>query len=109
MFLIQITVVLISVLLIVNIFLTLRAGKREVSNEQIEIKNSISSLTQNLKDTEINLKSEFATNRKENSDNSKGLREEVNNRLNSFTQTFSEQLTALTKSVDDKFILFKIQ
>jgi len=107
MFLIQITVILISVLLIVNIFLTLRAGKREVSNEQIEIKNSISSLTQNLKDTEINLKSEFATNRKENSDNSKGLREEVNNRLNSFTQTFSEQLTALTKSVVDNFTLFQ--
>jgi len=80
---------------------------KDYITQMTEIKNSTIILTSNLKDTERNLKEEFATNRKENSDNSKGLREEVNNRLNSFTQTFSEQLTALTKSVDDKFILFQ--
>lgn len=97
----------VTILLFVNIFLTIKAGKKDSGNELTEINNSIGSLTQNLKDTEVNLKSEFATNRKENSDNSKSLREEVSNQLNTFTKTFSEQLTALTNSVGEKFTAFQ--
>lgn len=107
MLLLQISVIILATLVILNIILTLRAGKKDSGNELTEIKNSIGSLTQNLKDTETNLKGEFATNRKENSDNAKGLREEVTNQLNTFTKTFSEQLTALTNSVGEKFIAFQ--
>lgn len=46
----------IAILLIVNIFLTLKAGKKEAVNELTEIKSSIGTLTSNLKDTEKNLK-----------------------------------------------------
>lgn len=38
----------IAILLIVNVYFTLKAGRKEESNELTEIKNSISSLTQNL-------------------------------------------------------------
>lgn len=97
----------IAILLIVNIYFSLKAGKKEEGNELTEIKNSISSLIQNLKDTEGNLKGEFVTNRKENADNAKGLREEVTNQLNTFTKIFSQQLAALTNSVGEKFNAFQ--
>ena len=107
MAIIQIIVILIVILLIVNISLAFRAGTKETANKLNEIKNSIAYLEQNLKDTEIDLKSEFTTNRKENSDNSKSLREEVNNQLNAFAKIFSEQLTKLTSSVENKFTAFQ--
>ena len=43
---------LLAILLIVNIILTLKAGKKEAGNELTEIKSSIGTLTSNLKDTE---------------------------------------------------------
>ncbi len=102
MLLIQIAVLLIAILLIVNITLTLKAVKKEASTELTEIKNSVTSLTSNLKDTEKNLKDEFVTNRKESSETATGLRTEIGNQLNKFTQTFSEQLGNLTKSNEEK-------
>lgn len=107
MIVLQILSVVIAILLIVNIFLTLKAGKKEASTDLTEIKNSVTTLIQNLKDTEANLKTEFATNRKESSEAAIGLRTEVGNQLNKFTQTFSEQLTALTNSVAEKFTAFQ--
>lgn len=100
--LIQIFVILIAILLIVNIILTLKAGNKEARNELTEIRNSVASLTSNLKDTEKNLKDEFVTNRKESADTATGLRTEIGNQLNKFTQTFSEQLGNLTKSNEEK-------
>jgi DNA recombination protein RmuC len=99
--------IVIAVLLLLNIYLTSKAGKKEKSNDLTEIKNSVATLIQNLKDTEANLKSEFAANRKESSDSATGLRTEVVNQLNKFTQTFSEQFTALTTSVGEKFTAFQ--
>jgi DNA recombination protein RmuC len=107
MTLIYILITAIAILLIVNIFLTLKAGKKENNNELFEIKNLIAALTQNLKDTERNLKEEFATNRRESSDSATGLRTEVVNQLNKFTQTFSDQLVTLTNSVTEKFSSFQ--
>lgn len=92
----------IAILIIVNIILTLKAGKKESGNEIIEIKTSIGTLTSNLKDTEKNLKDEFVTNRKESSETASGLRTEIGNQLNKFTQTFSEHLGNLTKSNEAK-------
>src|SRR5450759_4039146 len=105
--LLYIILAFLALLLLANIILTLKAGKKEASNELAEIKNSIGSLTQNLKDTEANLKGEFITNRSETAQSSKDLREEVGKQINTFTQTFLEQLTALTKSVEEKFVSFQ--
>ena len=89
-------------LLILNILLTLKAGKKESGNELNEIKSSIETLTSNLKDTEKNLKDEFVINRKETADTAFRLRSEIGNQLNKFIQTFSEQLGNLTKSNEER-------
>lgn len=102
MTLIYIFLTTIAILLIVNIILTIKAGKKESGNELNEIKSSIGTLTSNLKDTEKNLKDEFVTNRKESAETATGLRTEIGNQLNKFTQTFSEQLGNLTKSIEEK-------
>ena len=91
-----------AILLIVNVILTLKAGKNESSNELNEIRSSIGTLTSNLKDTEKNLKDEFVINRKESSETATGLRTEIGVQLNTFTQTFSDQLGNLTKSNEEK-------
>ncbi len=91
-----------AILLIVNIILTIEAGKKVSSNELAEIKLLIGTLTSNLKDTEKSLKDEFVNNRKENAENAAGLRTEIGNQLNTFIQTFSEQLSNLTKSNEEK-------
>ena len=90
------------ILIIINIFLTVKAARKVDNNALDEIKNSISNISLNLKDTEKNLKDEFVVNRKENADTSKGLRSEIGDQLNKFTQTFSEQLGILTKSNEEK-------
>jgi|694.fasta_scaffold32831_4 DNA recombination protein RmuC len=102
MTLIYIFLTALTILLIVNVILTLKAGKKESGNELSEIKSSIGTLTSNLKDTEKNLKDEFVTNRKESSETATGLRTEIGNQLNKFTQTFSDQLGNLTKSNEEK-------
>lgn len=95
-----------AILLIVNIFLTLKAGKKESGTEFTEIIanlfGTIGTLTSNLKDTERNLKDEFVTNRRESAETATGLRTEIGNQLNKFTQTFSEQLGNLTKTNEEK-------
>ena len=91
-----------AILLIVNIILTLKAGKKEASNELTEIKNSVSTVIQNLKDTERTLKDEFTTNRKESGETATGLRGELVNQLSIFTKTFGDQLGNLTKSNEEK-------
>ncbi|MBS1777410.1 MAG: DNA recombination protein RmuC [Bacteroidetes bacterium] len=102
MIIIYILLSILAILLIVNIILTLKASKKESGNELMEIKSSIATLTSNLKDTERNLKDEFATNRKESAETATGLRIEIGNQLNKFIQTFSEQLGNLTKSNEEK-------
>ena len=92
-----------TILLIVNIILTIKAGKKEANNELTEISSSIGTLVSNLKETEKHLKDEFVTNRKESSDTATGLRTEIGTQLNIFTQTFSKQLSSLTNSNELKF------
>ena len=90
------------ILLIVNIFFTLKSGKNVYAKELQEIKFSISALSQTLQVTESNLKTEFAINRKENTDISAGLRQEIGTQLNTFTITFSDQLANLAKTNEVK-------
>lgn len=96
-----------AILLIVNIILTIKVSKKEASNDLTEIKSSIGTLVSNLKDTEKNLKDEFVTNRKESSETAAGLRIEIGNQLNKFTQTVSDQLANLTKSNEEKLVDFQ--
>jgi DNA recombination protein RmuC len=102
MTLIYLSLSILAILLIVNIILTLKAGKKEASNELTEIKSSIDTVAYNLKGTEKNLKDEFVINRKENAETAIGLRTEIGNQLNKFTQTFSDQLGNLTKSNEER-------
>lgn len=94
--------ILITILLIVNIFLTIKAKNKDSGNELADIKSSLLLLSSNLKDTEKNLKDEFITNRKESVEIAIGLRTEIGDQLNKFTQTFSEQLGKLTTSNEEK-------
>ncbi len=107
MLLIQISLIAIALLLIINIVLTLNAGKKYSGNELNEMKFLVSNLSQSLNQTERNLKSEFAINRKENTDNAKDLREELSRQLNEFAKTFSGQLALLTNSMGEKFTSFQ--
>jgi DNA recombination protein RmuC len=102
-----IALIIITILLILNLSFTFKVGKSGPGNELSEIRNSLQILTQNLKDTERNVKDEFATNRRENAENAKGLREEVTTQLSEFTKTFSGQLAALTNSMGEKFSVFQ--
>ncbi|MCX6208125.1 MAG: DNA recombination protein RmuC [Bacteroidetes bacterium] len=106
----QETYIFLSVIAILLIVILIRVFKKETKEESIElaaIKNSIAVLTQHLKDTERNLKTEFVTNRKESADIATSLRTELGNQLNQFTQTFLEQLTVLTKLIEEKFTAFQ--
>ncbi|MBK7809942.1 MAG: DNA recombination protein RmuC [Saprospiraceae bacterium] len=100
--LIYIFLAVLVILILINIILSFNAGKKESGNELSELKSSLNTLTTNLKDTEKNLKDEFVINRKESADTALGLRAEISNQLNKFTQTFSDQLANLTKSNEEK-------
>lgn len=113
------------ILLVITIYLTLNAVKKESGNDLNEIKFSIGTLTQNLKDTEANLKSEFITNRSEATQTAKDLRTEITNQVTAFGKTisdninntsalqskqltlFSELLNNLTKSIEEKLTAFQ--
>jgi DNA recombination protein RmuC len=90
------------VLIIINIILSIKAGKNRENKELPEIKTAISTLTNHLKDTEKNLKDEFVINRKESAEISRDLRVEIGNQLNLFTKTFSDQLGILTTKNEEK-------
>jgi DNA recombination protein RmuC len=91
-----------TILQIVHIILTLNSTKKDETSELVETKSLIQTLTANLKDTEKNIKDEFVINRKESTEIAIGLRSEIGNQLNKFTQTFSDQLRTLTKSNEEK-------
>lgn len=99
--------ILLGIILFLQVFFLINPIKKKESNDITELKNSVTTVIQNLKDTEGNLKNEFVTNRKEAAQSSKELREEVGNQLNTFTKTFSDLLTVLTKTLEEKFNLFQ--
>jgi hypothetical protein len=61
MILIYIFLIALAILLIINIILTLKAGKNETGNGLTEIKSSIITIISKLIDTKKNLKDEFVT------------------------------------------------
>ncbi len=101
---ITLLLILLVVLLMVNILLTLRSGKPEGGAGALlsEIRMAQNTQSTQIRDIEQNLKGEFVTNRKENSDTAHGLRSELGDRLDRFTNTFAEQLAGLTRGNDEK-------
>ena len=98
---------LIALFLLINIVLTYKALVKDSQQDASELNNALNQLTSNLKNTEANLKNEFVVNRQEHAQAAKDLREEVGNRLLGFTTTFSDQLNALVKSLEEKFSSFQ--
>lgn len=112
--------ILITLLLIVNISLTVMSGRKSNDEAISQIKYLVNTLVQNLKDTEANLKREFIASRQETSQNSRDLRTETTNLVAAFGKTisdnissasdlqikqlvnFSNQLATLTKTIQDE-------
>lgn len=117
--------ILITILLIINIFLTFRLGRKSMDDATNQIKYSVNTLLQNLKDTEANLKREFIASRQETSQNSRDLRTETTNLVEAFGKTisggistasdlqskqlatFSNQLSILSKTIEDELNTFQ--
>lgn len=94
--------VLIMILLVIILFTGLKNANTSSSKDFFEIKSQLNTIAANIKDSEKALKDEFVTNRQESANNSKDLRIEVVQQLDSFTKTFSDQLTTLTQSNEGK-------
>lgn len=94
--------ILIIILLVIILFTGLKNNNSSSSKDFFEIKSQLNTIGSNIKDNEKALKDEFATNRQESANNSKNLRTEVVQQLDSFTKTFSDQLTILTQSNEGK-------
>ncbi len=99
---VEVFALFILLIVVLILFLSVSIKKKDYGQQLTEIKSTIVTLTSNLKDTEKNLKDEFVINRKESADTATGLRTEIGNQLNKFTQTFSGQLGNLTKSNEEK-------
>jgi len=102
MILTHILILSVLFLLIINIFLAIKARKNDVDGRLIELKNLIDTLRIGVIETKRELKDEFASNRKENSDLAIGFRKEVTDNLSQFVQTFSNQLGNLTNLNEQK-------
>jgi DNA recombination protein RmuC len=106
MYVAYIFLAVVIILLLVKVIYTLKKAKKP-NEDNITLKFLLESVTQNLKETESNLRYEFSINRGETSRDSKDLREEVSKHLNTFTEIFSVQLNRLTKSIEEKFSTFQ--
>ncbi|MEP6616260.1 MAG: DNA recombination protein RmuC [Ginsengibacter sp.] len=107
---------LLALLLILNIFLTLRSKSTNEADLTLPLQN----LDKNLERIGNSIQTEFSTSRSEASQNNKNLREETINQLRNFGHTmgqsidsisklqshqleiFSQQLTALTQTNEQK-------
>ena len=107
--LIYIFLSVIAILLIVNIILTFKAGKKEYSTELNEIKFSTGILTQNLKDTEVSLKNEFSANRLEATQTASNLRTEITQQVTVFGKTISDNIHTVSELQSSQFATFSEQ
>jgi DNA recombination protein RmuC len=87
------------ILLLLNIILSLRSGKKGADTNLSMLEASI---LRNLKDSERNLKDEFVANRKEFADSALSLRKEIMLQLVEFTRSINEQLSNLSRSNEEK-------
>ncbi|MDP2209495.1 MAG: DNA recombination protein RmuC [Bacteroidota bacterium] len=117
---IEILLIIIIAILLLNSFFILRASKKDDNKIIEELKFAFDNLEKGLNKLELSLKDEFARNREEFSKNSRETREELTNSFKTFgdsissrmsevanlqknqLDTFSNQLTILTKTNEDK-------
>ncbi|WP_301923818.1 hypothetical protein [Ferruginibacter sp.] len=96
----------IAILLIVNIYFTFKAGKKEYSTELNEIKFSTGMLIQNLKDTEAGLKNEFTANRLEATQTASNLRTEIIQQVTVFGKIISDNIHIVSELQNNQFTAF---
>ncbi len=117
---IEILLIIIIAILLLNSFFILRASKKDDNKIVEELKFVFDNLEKGLNKLESSLKDEVARNREEFSKNSRETREELTNSFKTFgdsissrmsevanlqknqLDTFSNQLTTLTKTNEDK-------
>ncbi len=104
-YLLLITVILLLVVLLVTILRN--QAQRDDSQGWKQLSISLQHLEQKIKDNDLGLKQEFTSNRKETAESATALRTELNNQLDKFIQTFSGQLSRLTTSNEEKWLLFQ--
>lgn len=105
--LVHILLIFLLLLLLINIFLTLRNHGPKLNNDLFEVKMNLTSIHNAVKDSETRLKEDFQTQRFENASAASSLRTELTNQLIGFTQTFADQLTSLTRSNEEKLLDFQ--
>lgn len=94
--------VAILAIVIVNLFITWRKGIHKSDDTLFEMKRIIETVFVYIKESEKNIKDEFVINRKEITESATGLRTEMGQHLNQFTQTFATQLNLLIQSNEKK-------
>jgi DNA recombination protein RmuC len=94
--------VAILAIVIVNLFITWRKGIHKSDDTLFEMKRIIETVFVYIKESEKNIKDEFVINRKEITESATGLRTEMGQHLNQFTQTFATQLNQLIQSNEKK-------
>lgn len=117
---IEILLIIIIAILLLNFFFILKLSKKEENKKFDELKFAFDNLEKGLNKLESTLKDEFVRNREEFSKNSKETREELTNSFRTFgdsvsgrmseianlqknqLDTFSNQLTSLTKTIEEK-------
>jgi DNA recombination protein RmuC len=114
MLIIYIALAIVILLLLLNLYLTNKAGQKPEDNTLPELKFAVKAIDENLTKLESNLKGEFATGRAETAQNSKDLRTETGLQLKTFsdqltklTDTNTQLLTSFKESLDAKFISFQ--
>lgn len=117
---IELLLIITIAILLLNTFFILKLSKEERNKNFDELKSLFESLEKGLNKLESSSKDEFARNREEFSKNSKETREELTNSFRTFgdsvsgrmseianlqknqLDTFSNQLTSLTKTIEEK-------
>jgi len=100
---IEILLGIIALLLIINIWLTIKKAGRENNNSIQEIKNSINLFDSSLNKVDKSIKDDFQRNREESNKIAKENREELTNSLKSFSTSFSDNVKDFNQLQKQKF------
>jgi DNA recombination protein RmuC len=103
---IYICLTIIALLLIINIFLTVRKTGTTAGGE---LKNAITNVEKSLDRIGGTIQSEFSITRTEASQNNKGLREETVNQLNNFGSTVTKSIDSVSKLQSQQLDIFSNQ
>ena len=100
---IEILLIIIAVLLLVNIFLTLKTSGKDSGKPLHEIKDAINVFDNSLGKVDKSIKDDFQRNREESNKIAKENREEVANSLKSFSSTFTDNVKDFNQLQKQKF------